>query len=81
MLSLSLVFALALLFRIFQLVHRRFFHLRAFRGPALAAYTRLWLAQTYSTEKANDIFLNLNKTYGTCNARTLSLLGIGASTD
>lgn len=64
-LSLTDLVFLAAILRISQLLYRRFFKLRCFRGPALAAYTRLWLARAYSTEKANDIFLGLNKTYGT----------------
>ncbi|KAH7090468.1 putative benzoate 4-monooxygenase cytochrome P450 [Paraphoma chrysanthemicola] len=62
--SLSLLLAFAACIRTSQLLYRRFFHLRNFKGPWLATYTRLWLAQTYSTERANDIFLGLNKTYG-----------------
>jgi hypothetical protein len=63
-LSLSYVIALVVFSRISQLLYRRFFKLREFTGPALAAYTRLWLARAYSSEKANEIFSELNKTYG-----------------
>lgn len=79
--SLSVLFALALVFRIAQLLYRRFFHLRTFRGPALAAYTRLWLARAYSTEKVNDVFLELNKTYGRSSAWTSCLPGVGGFND
>jgi hypothetical protein len=62
--SLHVLFAIVLLARIAQLLYRRFLHLHNFRGPKLAAWTRLWLAKTYSTERASDIFLELNNIYG-----------------
>ncbi|KAH5420878.1 hypothetical protein HBI46_080270 [Parastagonospora nodorum] len=39
------LFTLATFLRTTHLLYRCFFHLNRFRGPALAAYTRLWLAR------------------------------------
>ena len=40
------------------------FHLRSFSGPWWAAYTRLWLCKTLSSTNSAQVFVDVNKKYG-----------------
>jgi cytochrome P450 len=51
-------------YSILSRVYNRYFHLRQFNGPVLAAFSRLWLVRTYASGKAAQTFLNVNDQYG-----------------
>ena len=55
---------LVIAYSILSRVYNRYFHLRQFDGPALAAFSRLWLVRTYASGKAAQTFLNVNNQYG-----------------
>ena len=55
---------LVIAFCILRRVYNRYFHLQQFNGPALAAFSRLWLVRTYASGKAAETFLNVNHQYG-----------------
>ena len=40
------------------------FHLRSFSGPWWAAYTRLWLSKTLASTNSAQVFVDVNKKYG-----------------
>lgn len=40
------------------------FHLRSFSGPWWAAYTRLWLCKTLASTNSAQVFVDVNKKYG-----------------
>lgn len=42
----------------------RFTHLREYRGPGLAAYTRFWLCNMIASGDSAQAFVNINKQYG-----------------
>jgi hypothetical protein len=45
-------------------IHTRFRHLAEYPGPSIAAYTRLWICQVIASGKSAQLFVDVNKKYG-----------------
>lgn len=58
------VIALCLFIVINHAVFVRLTHLRQYKGPWWAAYTRLWLSKTIASGNSAKIFVDINKKYG-----------------
>ena len=59
-----IVIALSLFASIIHAVVVRFTHLSQYPGPWWAAYTRLWLSKTIASGNSAELFVNVNKKYG-----------------
>lgn len=62
---LPVVLFLSIVLVVVRVVATRMFHLQNIPGPSWAAYTRLWLSKTLASGNSSEIFVNVNKTYGT----------------
>lgn len=54
----------AIAFSLVSRLLRRFRHLAKFRGPWIAAYTRLWLCRTIASGNMAQLLVDVNKKYG-----------------
>ncbi|SMY20399.1 unnamed protein product [Zymoseptoria tritici ST99CH_1A5] len=62
--ALTVLLLSAILLSLVARVSRRYRHLAEYRGPGIAAYTRLWICRTIASGNSAKIMVDINKQYG-----------------